>query len=162
MDNFKIIVNELIKNNKTISTMESCTGGLLAATITCINNSSEVFHFGAVTYSNSYKIKMGVDKDIIDKYTVYSIETAKEMAKAISLYTNSDYGVGVTGQINKQDPNNPYGEVGEVFFCIYDKDENKYYEYDIKTNKKTRMENKQVIVDYISEKLLEVLNIDNK
>ncbi len=161
MDNFKIIVNNLIKKRKTISTMESCTAGLLAATITCVNNSSEVFHFGAVTYSNEYKIKMGVDKNIIDKYTVYSIETAKEMAKAISVYTNSNYGIGVTGQINKQDPNNPYGEVGEVFFCIYDKDEDKYYEYDIKTNKKTRMENKKVIVDHISEKLLEILNIDN-
>ena len=160
MDNFKIIVNDLIKNNKTISTMESCTGGLLAATITCVNNSSEVFHFVAVTYSNEYKIKMGVDKKIIDKYTVYSIETAKEMAKAISMYTNSNYGVGVTGQINKQDPNNPYGEVGEVYFCIYDKDNNKYYDYDINTHKKTRMDNKKVIVDLISEKLIEVLDIN--
>ncbi len=160
MDNFKIIVNDLIKNDKTISTMESCTGGLLAATITCINNSSEVFHFGAVTYSNEYKVKMGVDKKIIDKYTVYSIETAKEMAKAISMYTNSNYGVGVTGQINKQDPNNPYGEVGEVYFCIYDKDNDKYYEYDINTHKKTRMDNKKVIVDLISEKLIEVLDIN--
>ena len=162
MDNFERIVKILLKNKQTISTMESCTGGLLAATITCINNSSEVFHFGAVTYSNEYKEKMGVQKKTIDKYTVYSIETAKEMAKAISVYTNSNYGVGVTGQINKQDPHNPVGEVGEVFFSIYDKDKDKYYEYDIKTNKKTRMENKQVIVDYISEKLLEVLNIDNK
>ncbi len=160
MDNVKIIVNDLIKNDKTISTMESCTGGLLAATITCVNNSSEVFHFGAVTYSNEYKVKMGVDKKIIDKYTVYSIETAKEMAKAISMYTNSNYGVGVTGQINKQDPNNPYGEVGEVYFCIYDKDNDKYYEYDINTHKKTRMDNKKVIVDLISEKLLEVLDIN--
>ena len=142
--------------------MESCTGGLLASDITCIPNSSEIFHFGAVTYSNEYKIKMGVSSDVIDKYTVYSIETAKEMAKAISSFTSSDYGVGVTGQINKQDPHNPVGEVGEVFFSIYDKEKNMYYEYEIKTNKKTRMENKQVIVDYISEKLLEVLNIDNK
>jgi nicotinamide mononucleotide (NMN) deamidase PncC len=83
------------------------------------------------------------------------------MARAITNFTNSNYGVGVTGQINKQDPNNPYGTVGEVFFSIYDKDNDKYYEYSLNTNEKTRKENKDVIVDYISTKLLEVLDIDN-
>ena len=161
MNNFELIVNKLIEKNKTVSTMESCTGGALASAITCINNSSSVFYFGAVTYSNEYKIKMGVDKDIIDKYTVYSIETAKEMAKAIAKYTNSNYGVGVTGQINKQDPNNPYGTVGEVFFSIYNKDNDSIYEYVLSTNEATREENKKVIVDHISTKLLEILDIDN-
>ncbi len=161
MNNFELIVNKLIEKNKTISTMESCTGGSLASAITCINNSSSVFYFGAVTYSNEYKIKMGVDKDIIDKYTVYSIETAKEMSRAISDFTNSNYGIGVTGQINKQDPNNPFGVVGEVFFSIYDRDNNKFYDYELKTDKETRAENKKVIVQFISEKLLDVFNIDN-
>jgi len=161
MNNFELIVKKLIEQNKKISTMESCTGGALASSITCIPNSSEIFNYGAVTYSNEYKIKMGVSSEVIDKYTVYSIETAKEMARAITNFTNSNYGVGVTGQINKQDPNNPYGTVGEVFFSIYDKDNDKYYEYSLNTNEKTRKENKDVIVDYISTKLLEVLDIDN-
>ena len=158
MDNFEKIVNVLLKKNKTISFMESCTGGALSSAITCIPNSSLVFHFGAVTYSNEYKIKMGVDSNIIDKYTVYSAETAKEMARAISNYTNSNYSVGVTGQINKQDPNNPYGEVGEVFFCIYDKDADKYYEYELNTNEKTRIENKNVILEDISNKIIEIID----
>ncbi len=162
MNNFEKIVKKLIKDKKTISTMESCTGGYLASEITCINNSSDVFKYGAVTYSNEYKEKMGVPKETIDTYTVYSIETAKDMAKAITDFTNSNYGVGVTGQINKQDDDNPYGEVGEVFISIYDRDEDKYYEYDIKTHKRTRKENKEAIVAFISEKMLEVLNIDNK
>ncbi len=162
MNNFEKIVKELIKEKKTISTMESCTGGYLASEITCINNSSDVFKYGAVTYSNEYKEKMGVPTQTIDTYTVYSIETAKAMAKAITDFTNSNYGVGVTGQINKQDDDNPYGEVGEVFISIYDRDEDKYYEYDIKTHKRTRKENKEAIVAFISEKMLEVLNIDNK
>ncbi|MBQ6547043.1 MAG: CinA family protein [Bacilli bacterium] len=161
MNNFEIIVNKLLEKNKTISTMESCTGGLLASDITCIPNSSEIFHFGAVTYSNEYKIKMGVSSDVIDKYTVYSIETAKEMAKAISSFTSSDYGVGVTGQINKQDPNNPVGVVGEVFFSIYDKSNDRFYEYSLNATEKTRELNKKLIVDYISTKLLEVLDVDN-
>lgn len=90
-------MNEVIKllteKNKTISTMESCTGGGIANAITNIEGSSEVFKFGAVTYSNEYKIKMGVSSNIIDKYTVYSTETSNEMSKNISNYTNSNYGL---------------------------------------------------------------------
>lgn len=161
MSNYEQIVNRLIEENKTISTMESCTGGALASAITCISNSSNVFKFGAITYSNEYKIKFGVPQEVIDKYTVYSIETAEEMSKKIVEYTDSNYGIGVTGQINKQDPNNPYGNVGEVFISIYSKDNNKCYNYQLKTDKNTRNENKETIVSFISEKLIEVFDIDN-
>ena len=123
----KDIVNKLIKLNKTISTMESCTGGFLANSITNIEDSSKVFKFGAVTYSNEYKIKMGVDSNIIDKYTVYSVETAISMSKSISLYTNSDYGIGITGKLNRQDDNNPYGSNNIVYVSVYDKIEDKNY-----------------------------------
>ena len=111
----KDIVELLKDNNKTISTMESCTGGGVANAITNIEGASEILKFGAVTYSNEFKIKMGVDKKIIDKYTVYSIETADEMSKNISKFTNSDYGVGITGQINRQDPNNITGEDNKIY-----------------------------------------------
>lgn len=123
----KDIVNKLIKLNKTISTMESCTGGFLANSITNIEDSSKIFKFGAVTYSNEYKIKMGVDSNIIDKYTVYSIETAISMSKSISSYTNSDYGIGITGKLNRQDDNNPYGSNNIVYVSVYDKIEDKNY-----------------------------------
>ena len=86
----KDVVNALITKNKTISTMESCTGGLLASEITNIPDSSKILKFSAVTYSNEFKIKMGVNSNTIAKYTVYSIEVAKEMSKAISNFTNSD------------------------------------------------------------------------
>ena len=66
----KEVVELLNKNNKTISTMESCTGGGVANAITNIEGSSSIFMFGAVTYSNEYKIKMGVDQNIIEKYSV--------------------------------------------------------------------------------------------
>ena len=84
----KSLVKYLIENNKKISTMESCTGGEIASTITNIEGASNVFEFSAVTYSNEYKIKMGVNKEVINKYSVYSIETANEMSKTISKYTN--------------------------------------------------------------------------
>lgn len=145
----KELVNKLIKLNKTISTMESCTGGFLANSITNIEGSSEVFKFGAVTYSNEYKIKMGVDSNIIDKYTVYSIETAIEMSKAISIYTNSNYGVGITGKLNKQDNNNPFGSNNIVFVSIYDKEKDHAYTMTIEDLLGSRIDMKRQIVDKI-------------
>lgn len=145
----KELVNKLIKLNKTISTMESCTGGFLANSITNIEGSSEVFKFGAVTYSNEYKIKMGVDSNIIDKYTVYSIETAIEMSKAISIYTNSNYGVGITGKLNKQDNNNPFGSNNIVYVSIYDKEKCHAYTMTIEGLLGNRIDMKKQIVDKV-------------
>ena len=96
------IVNILKDNGKTISTMESCTGGALANAITNVSGASNVLNFSAITYSNDFKIKMGVKSEVIDKYTVYSKETAREMARAISEFTSSNYGVGVTGKLGKK------------------------------------------------------------
>ncbi len=90
------VVEKLRVLHKTISTMESCTGGGLANTITNVEGSSDVIKFSAVTYSNEFKIKMGVSKGVIDTYSVYSMETAMEMSKSICQFTNSDYGVGIT------------------------------------------------------------------
>ena len=67
MKSFKKIVLELIKRGETIATMESCTGGGVANAITCIEGASEVLKFSAVTYSNQYKIKMGVSADVINE-----------------------------------------------------------------------------------------------
>ena len=156
-DSMKEVVERLINLNKTISTMESCTGGSLANSITNIEGSSEVFKFGAVTYSNEFKIKMGVDKDIIDNYSVYSKETSISMAKTITSYTNSDYGVGVTGKLNRVDINNPFGENNTVYICIYEKESDKVYTYDIKVDKESRKENKEEVISLVKEKLLEII-----
>lgn len=151
------IVNLLIKNNKTISTMESCTGGAIANYITNIPDASMVFSYGAVTYSNEYKMKMGVDKDIIKKYSVYSIETARCMAKTISKYTNSNYGVGVTGKLKKADPNNISGGDDICYLSIYDSDNDKYYDEIIKVIYDTREENKNQIINIFVEKMINIL-----
>ncbi len=151
------IVKKLTKENKTISTMESCTGGGFVNAITNIEGASEVLKFSAVTYSNEYKIKMGVDKDIIDKYSVYSIQTAKDMSKKISDFTNSNYGVGITGKINRVDKNNPFGSDNITFVSIYDKDNDKYYTMSIEMIKSTRKENKELIINMIASLLLNIL-----
>lgn len=143
----KKIIKYLSENNKTISTMESASGGHLASSITNINGSSLVFKFGAVTYSNEFKIKMGVDKETIDKYSVYSLEVAKDMSLKISEFTSSNYGVGVTGKINSPDPNNNYGDDNIIYLSLYDKDNDKYYTNIIKAINESRSVNKENIVD---------------
>ena len=153
----KRIVDKLKSLNKTISTMESCTGGGVANSITNIEGASEVLKFSSVTYSNEYKIKMGVSSDIIDKYSVYSIETAIEMSECISKFANSNYGVGITGKLNRADINNLSGSDNKVFISIYDKDLDKFYNYDIEVNKQSRKENKELVINYIIEKLLEII-----
>lgn len=153
----KNVVEVLTKNNKTISTMESCTGGALVNAITNIEGASEVLKFSAITYSNEFKIKMGVDSAIIDKYTVYSIETAIEMAKRISEYTNSNYGVGITGKINREDPNNIGGSINTIYVCIYDKDSNKYNTISIEAIDGTREDNKNNIINIVTKELLKII-----
>ncbi len=141
------IIKFLQDRNETISTMESASGGFLASSITNVSGSSLVFKFGAVTYSNEYKIKMGVDKSIIDKYSVYSLECAKDMSLKITLFTNSTYGVGVTGKINDYDPSNDFGDNATVFLSLYSKKDNKYYTKIVKVKNQSRELNKILLKD---------------
>lgn len=156
----KDIVELLKENNKTISTMESCTGGGVANAITNIEGASEILKFSAVTYSNEFKIKMGVDKKIIDKHTVYSNETADEMSKNISKFTNSDYGVGITGQINRQDPNNITGENNKIYISIFDKENNKFSNEILEAINSSRENNKKLIIEKIKEMLINIIKRD--
>lgn len=149
----KEIVNKLIELNKTISTMESCTGGTLAGCITNIPGASEVFKFGAVTYSNEYKIKMGVSADVIDKYSVYSMNTANEMSRCICDFTNSDYGIGITGKLNRSDINNMSGEDNVVYISVYDKEKNCYYNDVVTVIYEKRKENKEYVINKVIELL---------
>lgn len=151
------IVRLLKQNNKTISTMESCTGGSIASAITNIEGSSEVLKFSTVTYSNEFKIKMGVDKTIIDKYTVYSPEVANEMSKNISNFTSSNYGIGITGQLNRYDPYNKTKENNIVYISIYDKDNNSFINKEIKVHKKSRKDNKKIIINEVINILINLL-----
>lgn len=157
----KEIVDLLKQNNKTISTMESCTGGGVANAITNIEGASKILKFSAVTYSNEFKIKMGVDKNIIDEYTVYSMETAQEMSKNITNFTNSNYGVGITGQINRQDPNNITEENNKIYISIYDKDNNKYYNEILEAINASRSDNKEIIINKIVKMLKDIIKSDS-
>ena len=77
------IIKKLIETHTTISTMESCTAGLIASTITDTEGASAIFPGGYVTYLNETKVFIGVDKNVIAQYGVYSKECAEEMAKTV-------------------------------------------------------------------------------
>ena len=151
------LVRLLDKEKKTISTMESCTGGGVANAITNIGGASDVLHYAAVTYSNEFKIKMGVSKEVIDTYTVYSMETAKEMSRAISNFANSDYGVGITGMLNCSDPNNPSKDPNKVYISIYEKENDTYYNDSVEVFSTNRIENKNKVIERIMDNTFTIL-----
>lgn len=157
LEKMEIVVNKLLDLEKTVSTMESCTGGGIANMITDIEGASGVLKFSAVTYSNEYKVKMGVNKSTILEYTVYSKEVAREMAYNISRFANSNYGVGVTGKLMSQDEKNKEGDNNKVYVCIYDNDNLEYYDYEYYVYNDSRVLNKEDIIDKVIDSLISVI-----
>ena len=109
----------LIERGLTITTMESATSGQLASLITDTEGSSAVLKGAFVTYCNEAKILQGVPAEILERYTVYSGETAEAMAEACRKAYDADIGIGVTGTMGNVDPANPEASVpGQVYFAI--------------------------------------------
>lgn len=95
----KTLVELLLKNNMTISFAESCTGGMLASTLINVSGSSNVINESYVTYSEEAKMKiLGVSKETLNKYTVYSSEVAEEMAEGLKKVTHANVCASVTGK----------------------------------------------------------------
>lgn len=113
----KRIFDKLSKSGLTISTMESCTGGYLVSSLTNVEGSSKYVKGSIMSYCNDMKLKYGVDT--IDKYGVYSVETAKSMARNVKKVFNSDIGIGVTGTFRNIDNENWGSIAGRVYYCIY-------------------------------------------
>lgn len=101
----------------TIGLAESCTGGLLAATLTDIAGSSSVFERGFVTYSNEAKQQIGVSAATIDRYGAVSRETAEAMAKGVLANTPVTLSAAITG-IAGPDGGSPDKPVGLVHFAV--------------------------------------------
>lgn len=109
----------LIEKGLTITTMESATSGQIASLITDTEGSSAVLKGALITYSNEAKIMHGVPAEIIEKYSVYSRETAISMAEKCREQYKADIGIGVTGTMGNVDPANPASsEPGQVYFAI--------------------------------------------
>ena len=88
----------LKRNNETISTAESLTGGQIAANLVSVAGSSDYYKGSLITYSAETKINLlGVSAETIDKYSVVSEEVALEMARGVKAKLQTNYAIAVTG-----------------------------------------------------------------
>ena len=147
------IIKKLIDTHTTVSTMESCTSGMIASTITDTEGASAIFPGGYVTYLNETKIFIGVEEEIIRKYGVYSKECAEEMARTVQEKMHTDIAIGITGTTGNIDPNNADSMQGVVYFCIRVKDKENTFEVHAEVAGMNRHEIKQTYTDMVFEKL---------
>lgn len=94
----EVLAEMLVKNNLTIATAESCTGGMIASNLINYSGISSSFLEGAVTYSNDAKMRrLGVNKSTLENYGAVSSETAEEMVSGITKTSGADIGISTTG-----------------------------------------------------------------
>ena len=94
----KSLIKLLIRKKIKISVAESCTGGLLASTITSISGASKIFNLGLITYSNQAKIKiLKVNKNIIKRFGAVSYECCYAMVNNLSRISKTNINISITG-----------------------------------------------------------------
>ena len=136
----KSLVKTLIKKKLKISFAESCTGGLLASSITSISGASKVFNLGLITYSNQTKIKvLKVNKNIITKYGAVSHECCLAMVNNLSKISKANINVSITGIAGpnggtKQKP------VGLVYIGVKKGVKTQIYKYLFKSRKRSSIQ----------------------
>lgn len=160
-EDYRKLTKLLIEKGMTITTMESCTGGQIASLITDTEGSSSVIKGAFVTYCNEAKIMQGVPAEIINRYSVYSEETAVAMAKACQDKYKSDIGIGVTGTMGNVDPANSGSSIpGRVYFAISYGDKVVSFYKEI-SHKDSRLMYKLAVAKEIYDELMNVVFIKN-
>ncbi|MGL6104738.1 competence/damage-inducible protein A [Romboutsia sp.] len=115
----EVVSKMLVEKNMTIATAESCTGGLVSATLINYPGISSVFMEGCVTYSNEAKImRLGVKEETLEKYGAVSEETAREMAEGIARNFDTNIGLSTTG-VAGPEGGTKEKPVGLVYVGIY-------------------------------------------
>ena len=120
------LVDELLLKRKQLAIAESCTGGLVAKSVTDVSGASNVFHCGVISYDNEVKTEvLGIDKDFLDTQGPVNRETALYMAEGVRKLGHADIGIGITGVAGPgPDDGHPEGEIyialsdGTNTFCI--------------------------------------------
>ena len=112
------LVKILTKKKLKISLAESCTGGLLASSITSTSGASKIFNLGLITYSNQAKIKfLKVNKNIIKKYGAVSHECCLAMVNNLSKISKANINISITGIAGPNGGTN-YKPVGLVYIGV--------------------------------------------
>lgn len=147
----------LIKNHWHLSTAESCTGGMVAASITELAGSSEWFERGYVTYSNQSKSEdIDVSQNLIEQHGAVSDQVARAMALGAKQNSGSDLSLSITGIAGPTggSPEKPIGTVCFAWALANDEivSETKHFEGD-------RQQIRQQACDFSLRKLLDLLRI---
>lgn len=118
-----VVVPELIRRGLSLTTAESCTGGLLAKRITDQPGASAVFGVGLVTYANAAKTRLlGVPEDLLRAHGAVSAEVAQSMAANARVRYDGTFGIGITG-VAGPDGGTPEKPVGLVYIALSDEKE---------------------------------------
>lgn len=147
----------LTKQKMTISTTESCTGGLLSSKLTDISGSSQYIRLNLVTYANEAKQKMlKVNENTLQTYGAVSEECAYEMAKGLFELTKSDICVSTTGIAG---PSGGTAEkpVGLMYSTIYTPQHFKTYKI-LADSSTPRVNMKEIFVEQVLKNIYEFLN----
>jgi nicotinamide-nucleotide amidase len=113
-----VLGKQLIQQQKTIATAESCTGGKIAQVITSVSGSSAYFMGSIVSYATETKINvLGVSPETIQKFSVVSAEVAQEMAVCVQRLMKTDYAIATTGNAGPT-KGDAEAEVGTVFIAL--------------------------------------------
>lgn len=133
----EVVADKLKAEKLTISTAESCTGGLLASTFTDVPGISEVYEGGFVTYSNQAKIReIGVSEKTLKEYGAVSEQVAYQMAEGVRRVAETDIGISITG-IAGPDGGSADKPVGLAYVGIAAKHETKVFKILIKPSNRT-------------------------
>ena len=147
----------LLEKKLTLSTAESCTGGLLSSKLTDVNGSSAFVHLNFITYSNEAKQKiLNVTEETLNNYGAVSEQCSFEMAKGLYDFTHSDICVSTTGIAGptggtKEKP------VGLMYSTIYTKDYYKIYKINISSDL-SRIEIKNLFVQEVIKCVINFIN----
>ncbi|MBQ8247626.1 MAG: competence/damage-inducible protein A [Lachnospiraceae bacterium] len=154
------VVDLLVANKLTVSTVESCTGGMVAARLINVPGVSDVFKMGHITYSNKAKKKiLGVKKRTLEKHTAVSAEVAKEMVKGVEMVSKADVCVSVTG-LAGPDGGSAKKPVGLVYIACSVKGNVTVQEYHFNGNREKIRENataaaltlmRKCVLEYMTE-----------
>ena len=146
----------LISRNLTISTTESCTGGLLSSRLTDVSGSSAYITLNLVTYANEAKNKfLNVEREILDKFGAVSEECAYQMAKGLYELTKSDICVSTTG-IAGPTGGSVDKPVGLMYSCIYTPERYKIYKIP-KPSDTERIKMKELFADEVLQNIISFL-----
>ena len=151
MVRFRKLIEKLKKKKLKISFAESCTGGLLAHSITSINGASKVFSLGVVAYSNNSKNSiLKVPKKIINKFGAVSEECCLSMVKNLAKISKSQINVSITG-IAGPKGGSKLKPIGLVFIGINYKGKNIVYKYLFRSKKRISIQKAsvKVVVDIL-------------